>query len=360
MKAAAIARADGNRLIGEAHRLCADLAEARAPVYWTDLVLTALLAYGSLGVLFAADSMAARVAAGLVAVLAIYRGVSFIHEVSHLRKDDVPGFKAGYNALIGVPFLVPSFLYEGVHNLHHAKSRYGTAGDPEYLPLARRTLWHVAAFVGISLLTPVGLLIRFAVLSPLSPVFPPLRRTTAARFSALAINPDFRREAPPAAQARLWVRLEAACGAWAVTLVGLTLAGVVSPAAFLSILLVGSGVGTLNQVRTLAAHHWENEGEEMSAGEQFLDSVTVPPPATLPVLWAPVGLRYHALHHLLPRLPYHNLGAAHRRLCELLPETSPYHAASSAGFTPVLKRLLGQVRENRAGEAAETTARPAG
>ena len=38
--------------------------------------------------------------------------------------------------LLGVPLLVPSFLYEGVHNQHHAKLYYGTIDDPEYLPLA--------------------------------------------------------------------------------------------------------------------------------------------------------------------------------------------------------------------------------
>ncbi len=40
----------------------------------------------------------------------------------------------------------------------------------------------------------------------------------------------------------------------------------------------------------------------MSVTAQYLDSVNVPPPGTLPALWAPVGLRYHALHHLLPGL----------------------------------------------------------
>ena len=103
----------------------------------------------------------------------------------------------------------------------------------------------------------------------------------------------------------------------------------------------------LNQMRTAVAHYWENDGEQMPVLDQFLDSVNVPPPALLPFLWAPVGLRYHALHHLMPRLPYHNLGTAHRRLTEAFPADHVYRRVEQPELFPALARLLGRMRLKR-------------
>ena len=147
------------------------------------------------------------------------------------------------------------------------------------------------------------------------------------RYSGLQINPQFRRRAPEGELKRRWMWQELACSLWAITLITLAVSGVIPLREFEILLAVASGVMFLNQVRTLVAHLWENDGEPMSVTAQYLDSVNVPPPATLPALWAPVGLRYHALHHLLPGVPYHNLGEAHRRLSAALDGDSSFQHA---------------------------------
>ncbi len=257
-----------------------------------------------------------------------------------MKHGQVPWFRLGWNLAVGIPLMIPSFMYEGVHNLHHAKTRYGTVDDPEYLPLALMKPWSVPVFAIVAALGPIALLFRFAVLSPLSIAIPALRRTIAARFSALAINPAFRRRDVTGDYRKLWVRLEIATSVWAVALVAAVVTGVLPLRGFAIFLGILSATMVLNQVRTLVAHLWENDGEAMSVTAQYLDSVNVPPPAVLPMLWAPVGLRYHALHHLLPGVPYHALGEAHRRLTASVDANSPYHKASYSGLPALLVGLV--------------------
>jgi fatty acid desaturase len=329
----------GAELARRAHGLTADLSRPQPAIYWLDLTTTAVVLYVALAAAALAPWPVA-LAAGLVGTLALYRALSFIHELTHLRAGEVRGFLLGWHLMVGVPFLTPAFLYDGVHNLHHARNRYGTADDPEYLPLGRCRPAQAALFLGVALSAPLGAFLRFAILAPISVALPMLRPTIVACFSAMTINPSFRRRDVERAASRAWRVQEVACWLWSWALVALVLSG--GPAARLVFTgaAMMAGMALLNQLRTLAAHRWAGNGAPMTLAEQLRDSVNIPPPAWPAALWAPVGLRYHALHHLLPRLPYHALGEAHRRLGRELPAATDYEYANADGIASVLADLL--------------------
>ncbi|MFA6608162.1 MAG: fatty acid desaturase, partial [Sphingomonas sp.] len=233
---------DDKAMLRTAAELTRDLNAPNPAIYWTDLLVSASIGYGALAVALSVGSVGWIIAAGVVAVLALYRAGSFIHEVTHIRHSALPGFRFGWNVIAGVPLLVPSFMYEGVHNLHHARTRYGTIDDPEYLPLASMKPWTLPIFILTSLLAPVALLVRYAVLTPLSLVVPGMRRVLIERYSSLSINPSFRRRLPEGSAAVQWRWLEAACSVWAITLVALVASGVFPLGKFAIVLAVTSGV----------------------------------------------------------------------------------------------------------------------
>ncbi|MEO5587193.1 MAG: fatty acid desaturase [Novosphingobium sp.] len=328
---------DDKEMLRAAVDLTRDLAEARGAIYWTDLLVSAGIGYAGLAGAIVLGNPVLAMASGLIASLALYRALLFIHELTHIHRDALPGFRLGWNLLVGIPLLMPSLMYEGVHTLHHARTRYGTPDDPEYLPLALMKPWTLPLFVLTALLLPAALLVRSAVLVPLGAVIPPLRRLVWARASALSINPDFRRAPAEGAFARTAAWQELGASLWAVSLIAASFVYGWRP--LLVALAVVSLTALFNQVRTLVAHLWENEGEAMTVTGQFLDSVNVPPPGIVAEIWAPVGLRYHALHHLLPSMPYHSLGEAHRRLHDQLGQESTYAKGNYPGLAPLVGKI---------------------
>lgn len=253
-----------------------------------------------------------------------------------------------WNMMVGIPFMSPSFMYY-THVAHHARNHYGTKADGEYLPLASGPPRNILLYMCQPLVLPVVQVARFLILAPLGWLVPPVRRLAQQHVSSLVMDPRYIRPLPSTKELKAWRLQELGCFLVATAVALMFITGLLEPSLLVKWYLLAVGVGIINQLRTLGAHRFMHQGEELTFIEQLLDSVNYPDRPMVTALWAPVGLRYHALHHLFPSMPYHALDEAHRRLMAALPENSPYRRTSSSGLLRTIGELWRRARNSRTG-----------
>ncbi len=317
-------------IAAQANDLVRDLNRARPAIYWADLLVSSAIGWGAFA---AALVLPLRLAVpfAVPAIAALYRALCFIHEISHQSRRTLPGFEPIWNLTTGFPLLLPSCMYVGVHSSHHRLSTYGTESDPEYLPFSR-SVRMTAAFAVQSLLIPIALAVRFLVLGPVAFLVPPLERWLIAHFSSLSMNVRYRREVTP--ETRRMIRRQTI----GILILWAALAIAVPIRFFVLWYVVSASISLVNSLRTLGAHAYESEGDPIGREEQLLDSIDTPGIRWV-VLWAPVGLRFHGLHHYFPGIPYHNLGEAYRRLTTELPPEAGIYRVRSKGLVHSLTAL---------------------
>lgn len=323
-----------------AHETVKDLLKPRLIIYWVDLAVTATIGWSGFALSVVYTPIHPLGILGLVvAVLALYRGALFIHELVHFRrKAHTRSFGRGWNALIGIWLLIPYFMYEG-HAEHHSRRLYGTAFDAEYLPFARLSRWEMLKVVAVAVALPLFGPIRFGVLAPVSWLVPASRTWVYARASTIKIDLEYVGHPPRLSQRLPWFLQELACFVivWAV---GLAIVfGVVPWMLLVSWYLMFVGVVSLNALRLLGAHRYLGHDSDANLVLQMIDTINYPSSRVTGFFWGPIGLRLHALHHLVPSLPYHAFGEAHSRLTSVLPADSAYRLTESAGLAASIVEL---------------------
>lgn len=325
--------------IRESRSIVRDLFEPNPVIYWADFLLS--LSVGG-GCFFLCHTMPAwslgQFALGFAACCGYYRAALFIHELTHLRKGSFQAFRFIWNLLCGIPFFMPSFLYY-THLAHHARKHYGTPDDGEYLPLGNQPRREILIYLLQPLIIPVLAVIRFLLLTPLAWISLRFRRFVQQRASSMVMDPSFVRPLPNPVELRVWRLQEAGCFLFGLAATWLIIRGRLPLSMVGHLYLTSVVVLYMNHIRTLGAHRFRHGGEPSTFVEQLLDSVNYPRWPLVSELWAPVGLRFHALHHLFPSLPYHALPEAHRRLMRELPSNSPYRQTESQGLLISLREL---------------------
>ncbi len=333
----------------EARRLVRDLWKPDARIYWTDFSISTIIGWAAVATaVLTPIASIAQVIAIIIATLALYRSVIFIHELAHFRKGTFTWFRRFWNATCGMPMMVPAYTYADVHIDHHKPQHYGTAEDGEYLPFAVDKPWKIIAFIVQAFIVPPLLVARYSVLMPLTLLNKRFRNYIWQRASSLVIDFAYVRPLPKKDQEASWLIEDTLTGLYAYTAFALFYFDIL-PLLFFGVwYVVTFAIFVLNGLRTLAAHAYRNGGRErMTQQEEFLDSVDVPGNRYISSLWAPVGLRFHATHHLFPGMPYHSLEKAYFLLKNGLPDNRLYLAASRKSLWAAVVQLW---RESKAAQ----------
>lgn len=301
----------------------------RMGIYWADFLSSyAALIGGAALWLFAAGPLS--IVGLLAGIYAAYRCGSFMHEIVHFnrKKPEEMAFKHAWNMLFGIPIMSPSFLYDS-HLEHHMPDSFGTVKDPEYVPIHNRSIFGLANFVFGHVLGPISMVALRMLLNPVIWIFPALgNKLMDGKGTALVINWDY---VPTGKlQPTSFDRFAIVAGTMLLYVyIMLIISGFVPLIVAGKILLLVILSMVMNGIRTLVAHRYENyEGGVVSKQSQLTDSINLIGNPFIGGLFAPVGLRFHALHHLVQTLPYHSLAAAHAKLVAELPPEDAYHSVN--------------------------------
>src|SRR5262249_49529987 len=141
------------------------------------------------------------------------------------------------------------------------------------------------------------------------------------------------RRLPPAPDELLsWRVQEASCFVY-LTMMGLALLlGILPIDGLLQFYAVMFVLLTFHAIRIMVGHRYESDGTPQDRIEQVLDSFNFPKHSLITSILAPLGFHLHGLHHLFPKIPYHNMPEAHRRISATLPADSFYHSIESESY----------------------------
>jgi hypothetical protein len=340
---------------GEARPLGAmlqDLMEYRPWIYFADFTASIAIGYFACWQYFTVrDYSLPQFFWFLVAGLALFRAGVFVNEIARMPEGRMVAFKTYWNLICGIPLLMPSFKYQLVRP--HARIPVEQIAEPgAEAPLGLRPKRLTAHALRI-LAAPVLGAARFLLIGPLLILHPGIHGWLWARLPANFPIPHQSAELMPTAGRRRNAA-EICCFLVVLAVVFAYADDIVPWSTFaelyaLCVFAVALRcVQNLFEARLLPAQAKANPGDASviplpsvenshlsnSAAMADVDEVGLEPAAGSPVtvagppvidaLLLPVGSRYRGLREALPSVPYHNLGAAHRRLMAELPADSAY------------------------------------
>lgn len=313
-------------------------------IYWADFLSTVFL--GNIFLYSASKESLLSLEQIIYIILSsffLFRATVFIHENFHFG-NKIRGFSLCYNLFHGFLHKLPSYCYKP-HVYHHSVKTYGTIKDPEYdLIIDRPVFTLFIPFFSMAFL-PIFSFIRYGITPIILPFISSRGRDWVySHISTLVMNLKFKRNKPSQKEKSEWWIQDFMCFIYNLAIILLILFGGLPSNILIVWFFVMYIVYLLNFYRVVTSHTYLTRFNKTNFKQQILDSSTV---IFMPISFIlyPLGLQYHALHHMYPNIPYHNLNKAHKFLCNILPSNHPYFKTFNKGYLSSIKRLIGYKNE---------------
>jgi fatty acid desaturase len=338
---------DSSQSFGEVRTLIDDLFRVKPVLYWIDLTLTMSIAWGSASAAFLAPTIGPKIFWIGISSFAFFRGLIFVHEIFHIRKEDLIGFRWVWNAVCGMAFFLPDYTYLP-HSAHHRIATFSTIDDPEYAPAPFGRPMELLSSVVVLPFFPLILMARGLLLGPISLLIRGRFREWVLRHaSTLKMNVKYEWKNITVEDRRLSFWQDLGVVVWWSVFLYIDFK-IDRGSLLLHWYAISLGMLFINSLRSMARHRYTNvSGNRVSYEEQLLDSLTIPEFSPLAMIFMPLGLRYHSVHHMFPMLPYHSLKEAHERLVASLPRQHLYFKTLAPTFSVALMNFFKSLRVNQ-------------
>ncbi|MDR3501698.1 MAG: fatty acid desaturase [Legionella sp.] len=297
------------------------LKKINKTIYWLDLFLTALFAWTLFVLACQTKNMFLSIVFLGMSSIFFYRGLSFVHEVTH-HAPHIKGYRVAWNLLFGMAFLYPSYVYEN-HLLHHRMDHYGSSKDAEYFIINKKLSGLFRFLFWGQFVMPAKLIIR-SLIFPLVFISEKFSNFYEMHLCGFYLNPEYEKKPLSKRIKKNLYKEDLRCTLFAYMILGLIFAHQLPAYIILYWYSAAFILSFINSIRVVVCTHNYNYLSPRDRAEQIIDTFTLDKGLILPGLIAPIGLRYHALHHLFPGIPYHSLGKAHRMVCEAFPNNTAY------------------------------------